>query len=157
MSAARRSEAAGTRKPCGGDLRRGLWIRFPRITVPLTTRARRIWAWGTSASYLTDFRVENRLELMYSQAESHGLTYSDIARMTAENPAKIFGLYPRKGVIQPGSDADLVVIRPDSSHVIDAGTQKQYVDYNPYQGMVVSHKSPACISERAKNHRGRRI
>lgn len=42
---------------CGGDLRRGLWIRFPRITVPLTTRARRIWAWGTSASYLTDFRV----------------------------------------------------------------------------------------------------
>ena len=69
-----------------------------------------------------------------------GLTYSDIARMTAENPAKIFGLYPRKGVIQPGSDADLVVIRPDSSHVIDAGTQKQYVDYNPYQGMVVSHK-----------------
>ena len=84
--------------------------------------------------------VENRLELMYSQAESHGLTYSGIARMTAENPAKIFGLYPRKGVIQPGSDADLVVIRPDSSHVIDAGTQKQYVDYNPYQGMVVSHK-----------------
>ena len=84
--------------------------------------------------------VENRLELMYSQAESHGLTYSGIARMTAENPAKIFGLYPRKGVIQPGSDADLVVIRPDSSHVIDAGTQRQYVDYNPYQGMVVSHK-----------------
>ena len=84
--------------------------------------------------------MENRLELMYSQAESHGLTYSGIARMTAENPAKIFGLYPRKGVIQPGSDADLVVIRPDSSHVIDAGTQRQYVDYNPYQGMVVSHK-----------------
>lgn len=97
---------------------------------------------------LEDFRlipnglpgVENRLELMYSLAESHGLTCSDIARITAENPAKIFGLYPRKGVIQPGSDADLVIIRPDSSHVIDSGTQRQYVDYNPYQGMVVSHK-----------------
>lgn len=84
--------------------------------------------------------MENRLELMYSQAASHGLTYSGIARMTAEHPAKIFGLYPRKGVLQQGSDADIVVIRPDCSHVIDAGTQYQQVDYNPYQGMVVTHK-----------------
>lgn len=59
---------------------------------------------------------------MYSQAESHGLTCSDIARMTAENPAKYL-VYIKERVIQPGSDADLVVIRPDSSHVIDAGTE----------------------------------
>ena len=84
--------------------------------------------------------VENRLELLYSQAESHGLGYSDIARITAENPAKIFGLYPRKGVIQPGSDADLVLIEPDHSHTLSAASQHQYVDYSPYEGMVVSHK-----------------
>lgn len=97
---------------------------------------------------LEDFRlipngmpgVENRLELHYSQAEEHGLGYSDVARMTAEDPARIFGLYPKKGVIQPGSDADLVIIRPDCSHTISAGTQRQHVDYNPYEGMVVSHK-----------------
>ena len=84
--------------------------------------------------------VENRLELLYSQAESHGLGYGDIARMTAENPAKIFGHYPRKGVIQPGSDADLVLIRPDESHILSAAAQHQHVDYSPYEGMVVSHR-----------------
>lgn len=84
--------------------------------------------------------VENRLELLYSQAQSRGLKYSDIARITAEQPAKIFGLYPGKGVIQPGSDADLVLIHPNSSHVISAGSQYQLVDYNPYEGMEVSHK-----------------
>ena len=84
--------------------------------------------------------VENRLELMYSQAASQGLAYSDIARLTAENPAKIFGLYPGKGVIKEGSDADLVIIKEGSGVTISAGTQRQHVDYNPYEGMAVSHK-----------------
>lgn len=84
--------------------------------------------------------VENRLELMYSQAKAQGLAYSDIARLTAENPAKIFGLYPTKGVIEEGSDADLVIIKEGSGVTISADTQHQHVDYNPYEGMAVSHK-----------------
>lgn len=84
--------------------------------------------------------VENRLELMYSQAKKQGLSYSDIARLTAENPAKIFGLYPRKGVIEEGSDADLVIMKEGSGTIISADTQYQHVDYNPYEGMAVSHK-----------------
>ena len=84
--------------------------------------------------------VENRLELLYSSAEEKGLSYSDIARLTAEEPAKIFGLYPKKGVIQPGSDADLTVIWPDAPHTISAKTQVQKVDYSPYEGITVSHK-----------------
>ena len=85
--------------------------------------------------------VETRMSIIFSEGVSKGrINLNKFVELVSTNPAKIFGLYPRKGVIQPGSDADLVVIRPDSSHVIDAGTQKQYVDYNPYQGMVVSHK-----------------
>lgn len=84
--------------------------------------------------------VENRLELVYSEAAKRGLDYSEIAKMTAETPARIFGLYPKKGVIKPGSDADLVIMHPNRPHAITAVTQQQNVDYNPYEGMVVSHK-----------------
>lgn len=63
-----------------------------------------------------------------------------IARVTAENPARIFGLYPRKGVIGVGSDGDLVVVEPDSPHVISAKTQRQQVDYTPYEGFWVKKK-----------------
>ena len=84
--------------------------------------------------------VENRLELMYSQAKKQGLSYSDIARLTAENPAKIFGLYPRKGVIEEGGDADLVILKEVCGAGISADTQHQHVDYNPYEGIAVSYK-----------------
>lgn len=96
----------------------------------------------------TDFRqipngmpgVENRLELIYSEAARRGFDYSEIVKMTAETPARIFGLYPKKGVIKPGSDADLVLIHPNRPHVITAAAQQQNVDYNPYEGIAVSHK-----------------
>lgn len=84
--------------------------------------------------------VEQRMELMLHYGAKHGLSLSDIVRVTAENPAKIFGLYPQKGVLQEGSDADFILIEEEKPHVISAKTQKQHVDYTPYEGICVGKR-----------------
>jgi len=84
--------------------------------------------------------VENRIELMYHFGTEQGLTLPDLVKYTAENPARIFGLYPEKGVLAEGSDADIVVINPDHVHTISAATQYQNCDYTPYEGIRVNWK-----------------
>ena len=59
-----------------------------------------------------------------------------MCRVLAENPAKLYGLYPRKGVLAPGSDADIVVYDPNADHVIQAEDMVGAADYNPYEGVV---------------------
>ena len=59
------------------------------------------------------------------------ITKEDMCRVLSENPAKLYGLYPRKGVIAPGSDADLVIMRTGVEDVITAKDQVQNVDYAP--------------------------
>ena len=58
--------------------------------------------------------------------------------MLCENPARLYGLYPRKGLLRRGSDADIVVYDPKASHVIRADDCVANVDYNPYEGFVTS-------------------
>ena len=60
--------------------------------------------------------------------------------VTAAAPARIFGLYPRKGVIAEGSDADIVVFDPDGTTAISAATHHMRVDYNPYEGRTLSRR-----------------
>ena len=95
----------------------------------------------------TDFRkipggmpgVETRGILMYSEGVRKGrITLSDMCRLLCENPAKLYGMYPRKGVIAPGSDADIVVLNPDESDIITAADQIQNVDYAPFEGLKVN-------------------
>jgi dihydropyrimidinase len=57
--------------------------------------------------------------------------------LMATMPARLFGLFPRKGTIAPGSDADLVIFDPHKKLTISAATQHQRVDYTPYEGMKV--------------------
>lgn len=84
--------------------------------------------------------VEHRMELMLHYGEQQEMSPGMIARVTAENPARIFGLYPRKGVIRVGSDGDIIIVKPDSPHMLSAGTQNQQVDYTPYEGFWVKKK-----------------
>lgn len=56
----------------------------------------------------------------------------------SENPAKLFGMYPRKGALLEGSDADICVWDPNVSWTIRAESMQQNVDYTPYEGMAVS-------------------
>ncbi len=81
--------------------------------------------------------VEHRPSLMYTYGVAAGrITAVDMARLLAENPARLFGMYPQKGVLAVGSDADLVIFDPNDTGRITAETQYQNVDYTPYEGMA---------------------
>ena len=58
-------------------------------------------------------------------------------QLLSENPAKLFGMYPKKGTLQEGSDADVTVWNPKKHWIISAANQHQNVDYTPYEGFEV--------------------
>ena len=57
-----------------------------------------------------------------------------MCRVLSENPAKLYGVYPQKGVIAAGSDADIVVLDPEKESVISASTHAYNTDNNPFEG-----------------------
>ena len=82
--------------------------------------------------------IENRLELMHQGVNHDKITLNRLVDILATTPAKMFGLYPRKGVIQVGSDADLVIFDPTKKKLISSDTHHMQVDYNPYEGTEVT-------------------
>ena len=81
--------------------------------------------------------VETRGELIWSYGvATRRISAPQMARLLSENPARLYGLYPKKGAIRKGSDADIVVYDPKASHVIRAEDCVANVDYNPYEGFV---------------------
>lgn len=86
--------------------------------------------------------VEWRPALIYSfGVGEHCLTLEQMCRILSENPAKLYGVYPKKGAIAPGSDADVVVWEPDEEWVISAADQAAKVDYCPFEGTRVKGKA----------------
>ena len=79
--------------------------------------------------------VETLVPLVYGEGVvKRGLPLWWMARVLAENPARIFGLYPRKGAIQPGADADLLIIDPEAETTIRASDHLSRSGYTPYEG-----------------------
>ncbi len=79
--------------------------------------------------------VETRLGLLYTYGVVPGrININQFVALTSTQPAKLFGLFPRKGTIAAGSDADIVVWDPDRSSVITAATQQEETDYAPFEG-----------------------
>ncbi len=85
--------------------------------------------------------VQLRMSLMISRALSNiDITLNDVVRSCCENPSRIFGLYPEKGVIRPGSDADLVIFDPEEEWTVHHRDLIENVDYTPYENIHLRGK-----------------
>lgn len=85
--------------------------------------------------------IENRMELLFSEGVNKGrITLNKYVEVACTNPAKIFGMFPRKGTIAVGSDADIVIFDPNEAHTISAKTHHMNVDYSGYEGWQLKGK-----------------
>jgi dihydropyrimidinase len=91
--------------------------------------------------------IETRMSLVYDGGVAAGrITLNRFVELTSTSPAKIFGLFPRKGTIAPGSDADIVVFDPKRTITLSASTLHMKVDYNPYEGRAVTGATDTVLS-----------
>lgn len=81
--------------------------------------------------------VEYRMLLLWDAVQKGRITENRFVEITSTAPAKLFGLYPRKGHLNPGADADLVVIDPNKAHTFTRQNHHSAADYNPYEGVTV--------------------
>src|ERR1700722_7108638 len=92
--------------------------------------------------------IEDRMSVLWHHGVGTGrLTANEFVRITSTNTAQIFNLYPRKGAVQVGSDADLVVWETHASRTISAKTHHMNVDFNIYEGMQVTGLARHTISQ----------
>ena len=90
--------------------------------------------------------VEERVDLMHQAVVDGKLSKERWVEVVSTAPAKIFGMYPKKGAIAVGSDADIVVYDPNRTHVLSASTHHMDVDYSCYEGMTVQGGSDVVMS-----------
>jgi dihydropyrimidinase len=81
--------------------------------------------------------IEHRMDLMYQGVRAGHLPLTRFVEVTSTTPARMFGMYPRKGTVAPGSDADLVVYDPQARHTLSVETHHMNVDYSAYEGMEI--------------------
>ncbi|MBS1761564.1 MAG: amidohydrolase family protein, partial [Bacteroidetes bacterium] len=85
--------------------------------------------------------IENRMELLYSEGVAKGkISLNKFVEVACTNPAKIFGMFPQKGTIAIGSDADIVIFDPNAKHKISASSHHMNVDYSAYEGWELTGK-----------------
>jgi dihydropyrimidinase len=91
--------------------------------------------------------IEERMPLLFSEGVKKGrITLRRFTELCSLNPAKLFGLYPQKGAIREGSDADLVLIDPEKKWTIGRDGIHAHVDYSAYEGMELEGAVDTVIS-----------
>ncbi len=81
--------------------------------------------------------MENRLLLLFSHGVMTGrITPERFVALTSANPAKLFGLWPQKGLLAPGADGDVVIIDPQRTTTIRHAMLHDNADYSPYEGFI---------------------
>jgi dihydropyrimidinase len=91
--------------------------------------------------------IENRLQLLHHHGVNAGrITLNRFVEIVSTAPARIFGMYPKKGAIAPGSDADIVVWDPKAEHLISAKTHHMRVDYSMFEGFRVQGNARQVFS-----------
>lgn len=106
------------RRP-GKELGKGNFAKIPNGLPGIEDRMMAVWEGGVNTGKITPERF---------------------VELNCTNPARIFGMYPKKGTIAIGSDADIVVWNPEAQHTISAATHHMRCDYNIYEGMEVRGK-----------------
>ena len=92
--------------------------------------------------------IEDRMHVLWTHGVNTGrLTMSEFVAVTSTNSAKIFNIYPQKGMIAAGSDADLAIFDPQATHTISAKTHHQNVDFNIFEGMELTGINVATVSQ----------
>jgi len=91
--------------------------------------------------------IEDRFTILYSEGVGKGrISLNQFVDMTSTRSAKLFGLFPRKGTIAVGSDADLVLFDPSAERTLSAATHHMAVDYNAFEGMKVTGEPVSVLS-----------
>ncbi len=90
--------------------------------------------------------IEHRMEFMYSEGVYKGkISLNKFVEVTSTNAAKIFGMYPRKGTLSVGADADVLIFDPNNKHTISAKTHHMRCDYSAYEGWEVTGKTETVL------------
>ncbi len=83
--------------------------------------------------------IETLLPVMYTEGVAKGrIALSRLVELLCSNPARVFGLFPRKGTLSVGSDGDLVVFDPNVSWTLKAGHLQTHADFSPFEGMALT-------------------
>ena len=91
--------------------------------------------------------IENRLQLIYHHGVNQGkITLNRFVELVSTTPARLFGMYPKKGAIAPGSDADIVIWDPAAELEISAATHHMRVDYSMFEGFRVKGNARTVLS-----------
>jgi dihydropyrimidinase len=90
--------------------------------------------------------VEHRIDLLHQGVVAGEITLSRWVEICATTPARMFGLYPRKGTITPGADADIVIYDPVATQTISAATHHMNVDYSAFEGMEITGQVALTMS-----------
>jgi dihydropyrimidinase len=91
--------------------------------------------------------IENRMQLLFEGGVNSGrFSLNRWVDLISTTPAKLFGMYPKKGTIDIGSDADIVIWNPDKEHTISSKTHHMNVDYSLYEGVKIKGKAEVVIS-----------
>lgn len=85
--------------------------------------------------------IENRMELLFSEGVNKGnISLNKYVEVASTNAAKIFGMFPKKGTIAVGSDADIILFDANEKHILSAATHHMHVDYSGYEGWQLTGK-----------------
>ncbi|MFE0641859.1 dihydropyrimidinase [Streptomyces sp. NPDC058877] len=90
--------------------------------------------------------VENRMDLLHQAVVDGHISRRRWIEIACATPARMFGMYPQKGTIAPGADADLVIYDPHATQVLSAETHHMNVDYSAYEGRTVTGQVETVLS-----------
>ncbi len=132
-----------------------LWLALQDGTVDTVASDHAPWSLEAKLDQRLDFRtarqgvadLETSLPMLFSEGVRTGrLSLSRFVELVSAKPAQLFGLWPRKGVIAPGSDADLAIWDPTYEYVIEAARHQSRADYSVYEGRKVTGAPVTVIS-----------